>query len=170
MFTKPLRYTLFALSVVLSFVAVAWLVLYKTEGLRLYSVQTDSMRPSLLPGDLVVDLKAQPSDIKAGAIVSYVSANGSGQITTHRVVANKPGNLITKGDNLAQPDPAVPYNMVIGKGQAVVPGAGYLLDQLHRPVLLIGLFYIPALFIAVAEAKRLARHFGRRPYQSDSGV
>ncbi len=170
--SRFVRYFLLALSVILALTALSGLVLYKTAGLRLYSVQSGSMAPAILPGDLVVDLKTQSSTLAPGEVISYISSNGSGEVITHRIINidNNRGIITTKGDNLAQVDPPVPVNAVIGRQLKTIPAAGYLLDDLHRPGVLIALIYIPGLVIAAAEIKRLSRHYGRRPYQADIGL
>jgi signal peptidase I len=169
---KIVRYFLLGLSGLLTALALSGLVLYKTAGLRLYSVQSGSMAPLILTGDLAVDLKTSSSILKAGDIISYISSNGSGEVVTHRIVNidNNKGVVITKGDNLAQADPPVPADAIIGRTVKTVPAAGYLLDQLHKPLLLIALVYIPGIVIAAAEVRRLGRHYGRRPYQADTGL
>jgi signal peptidase len=168
--SRAIRYFLLGLSGVLAVAALSGLILYKTAGLRLYSVQSGSMAPAMLIGDLAIDLKAPSSLLKPGDVISYVSSNGSGEIVTHRIVNidNNKGVVITRGDNLAQADPPVPANAVIGRTVKTVPAAGYLLDQLHKPLLLISLVYIPGLVIAAAEIRRLGCHYGRRPYQADT--
>ena len=169
---KIVRDFLLGLSAILAVVALSGLVLYKTDGLRLYSVQSGSMAPAILPGDLVINLKTQLSALVPGDVISYTSSNGSGEVITHRIVNidTNSGVIITKGDNLAQADPPVPTGMVLGRSVKTIPAAGYLLDDLHKPALLIALVYVPGVVIAAAEIRRLGRHYGRRAYQADTGL
>lgn len=140
------------------------LVLWKAEGLRLYSVQTDSMVPALQPGDLAISVK--PARLQSGDIISYRSSNNSSQIISHRLIKTflRKGYVIAKGDNLNYPDPAVPYSSITGKTIKVIPKMGYAINTLRSPAGLIGLVYLPALALAAYELSRLAGHINYRPY------
>ena len=160
-FLRTLFYLFLASLVCLS---LAGLVLWRIDDLRLYSVQTDSMTPALQPGDLAISIK--PARLQPGDIISYRSSNNSGQIISHRLVQTLPakGYVITKGDNLSYPDPAVPYSSITGKTIKVIPEMGHAINALRSPVGLIGLVYLPALALAAYELSRLMSHFNYRPY------
>lgn len=164
-FLQTVFYLFLAVVVVAS---LAGLVLWKTEGLRLYSVQTGSMRPALQPGDLAISIK--PARLEPGDIISYRSSANAQQIISHRLVALYPqkGFVITKGDNLAYADSAVPYSSISGRTIKVIPKAGYFIDVIHQPVGLIGLIYLPALAVSAYELSRLASRLSYRSYGLDS--
>jgi len=149
------------------FAGIGGLVLWQTKGVSLYSVQTNSMAPSLKKGALVIDTKARADSINNGDVISYFSSNGNHFVVTHRVVRVERnfGVIITKGDNLSQVDPPVLLSSVIGKTATAIPKAGYAYNIIRTPLGLVGLVYIPAILILTFEIRRLIRHFGRRTYR-----
>ncbi|HET7827715.1 MAG TPA: signal peptidase I [Candidatus Saccharimonadales bacterium] len=160
-FVKVFFYGLLAGAVAAS---LAGLVFWKFEGLKLYGVQTDSMAPALRRGDLAISLK--PAQLQPGDIISYHSSNNASRIISHRLVQIYPakGYAVTKGDNLAQPDPAVPLSSITGKTVKVLPNLGYAADALRNPAGLIGLVYLPALALSAYELSRLINYLSYRPY------
>jgi signal peptidase I len=152
--------------------AAAGLVLWKTEGLRFYSVQTGSMSPVLQPGDLVVSVKPQAKDLQVGDIISYASPRNPQKIITHRIFQANPNKayLITKGDNLSYQDPPIAYSSVISKAVKAVPKLGYGLDFLHKPLGLISLVYLPATLITAYELQKLAARYTYARYRFDSSL
>ena len=74
-------------------------------GLRLFSIQTDSMYDTLMPGDLVVDTAVKdPATLKPKDIITYWTViDGERVLNTHRIVEIYDGNgyliFATKGDN-----------------------------------------------------------------------
>ena len=121
-------------------------------GLRLLSIQTDSMYPTIDPGDLVIatevkDLSAlrprivdkeDPSKvIYEGDIITYWTViNGERVLNTHRIVNvyDGGGYLIfqTKGDNNTLEDPlTVHESEVVGQYKAQIPGVGKVFDYLQ---------------------------------------
>ncbi|MBQ9151274.1 MAG: signal peptidase I [Clostridia bacterium] len=121
-------------------------------GLRLLSIQTDSMYPTIDPGDLVIatevkDLSAlrpritdkdDPTKvIYEGDIITYWTViNGERVLNTHRIVGiyDGGGYLIfqTKGDNNTLEDPlTVHESEVVGQYKAQIPGVGKVFDYLQ---------------------------------------
>lgn len=132
--------------------------------MKFYSVQTDSMSPVLQPGDLTITLR--PDRLQPGDIVTYRALNNPRQIISHRLIQIYPsrGYAITKGDNLAKPDPTVPISSVTGKTVKVIPKIGYGADILRSPAGLIGFVYLPALALATFEISRLAAALNYQAY------
>ena len=119
---------------VVTLVLVAAVALSPLTGIRLLSVESASMSPAIAVGDVAVAVPGEPSGIREGDIVSFVSRGG---IVTHRVVANRTslGELATKGDANEQPDiEPVPYANVIGSVSLVVPQAQPVTEALSTPV------------------------------------
>ncbi len=164
---KFLKYLLALILLALVLASASWLALWRIEKAQLLSVQTGSMEPALKKGDLAINVKAQPDSIKPGDIVSYFSLEDRNKIVTHRVIQANPsqGYFVTKGDNLSQPDPAVPYSALNGKTVKSIPKLGYFFDLLHKPVGLVAFVYLPALAVATFEMWILASHYKNRPYQ-----
>lgn len=92
-------------------------------GYTIYRVQTDSMEPTLMVGDVIVDKKVSPEDIKKEDIITYDCYTGTlaGQTITHRVVTDPESRngtyyYQTQGDNPnAEPDDIISYDQVEGK-------------------------------------------------------
>ena len=77
-------------------------------GKSLVTVQSPSMEPTFMQGDLLVMTKVTEEEAKAlpaGTIITYrapIDINNDGQIgdiNTHRIVKNENGVIITRGDN-----------------------------------------------------------------------
>jgi signal peptidase len=134
--------------------AIVWLAMW-LGGFSLNSVQTSSMAPVLQPGDLAVSIKPSPDNLDVGDIITYKIASGAS--ITHRIYALNPkqGTITSKGDNLAYPDPPIHLSQIQSKTVKAVPSAGALLDYLHRPLGLILLVYLPALFICAFQLQKL---------------
>lgn len=73
-------------------------------GRVVLNIQTDSMKPTIQPGDLIITKKYAGEDIEKGDIISFFSVEQETTIIkTHRVVkvTNQDGTITftTKGDN-----------------------------------------------------------------------
>lgn len=152
-----LRYLKFLLNFYLAAAVLAasvWLVLW-ASGFSVYSVQTSSMAPVLQPGDLAISVKPSLNQLNIGDIITY--KNASGISITHRIFGLNPrqGTITPKGDNLTYPDPPIHISQIQSKTVKAVPSAGSMLDYLHRPLGLILLVYLPALFICALQLQKL---------------
>jgi len=119
-------------------------------------VLSGSMAPKINTGDLVVDDKltpAQAANLHPGQIISFRSASNSRQIFTHRIAAVEtiPGGgiaYVTKGDaNASRDGPVAPSTSVVGLYQSKVPDGGYVLNALHRPLVLGLILASPILWL-----------------------
>ena len=91
-------------------------------GIRMFSIQTESMYPTLLPGDLIFDVGVKdPGELRNGDIITYWTViNGERVLNTHRIhqIYDGGGYLIfsTKGDNNTIADPlTVHESEVVGQ-------------------------------------------------------
>ena len=109
-------------------------------GLRLLSIQTPSMKPTINDGDLAIATSVKPEDIRPDDIITYWTViNGERVLNTHRVVNIYDGGgfLIfeTKGDaNTVVDTLTVHEREVVGKYQFRIPGLGKVFDYLQTPV------------------------------------
>ena len=116
-------------------------------------VTSDSMAPAFQAGDLVL-LQPVKEIIQPGMVVAY---DFQGDLITHRVVEVVGDMLVTKGDNNLEIDPwRVPFASVIGEPNTRIPYAGYLLDFVKSPPGLLLLIILPACWILVIEARKVA--------------
>ncbi|WP_422772079.1 S24/S26 family peptidase [Plantactinospora sp. WMMC1484] len=86
---------------------------------RLARVQVtgSAMSPALSAGTVVVE-PVDFAEIDPGDVVAYQAGD---RIVVHRVVARRPGHLLTAGDNLPLYDPPVPRAAVLGRVPQVAP-------------------------------------------------
>ncbi len=130
-------------------------------GWRFDTVYSGSMEPAINVGSMVVVRQVDPSAIRDGDIITFVSRVKADSFVTHRVVevTNDEGTLafLTKGDaNDAPDEDSVRASDVVGRVRFSVPYAGYAADFLRKPLgfgLLIGL---PALLIILFEARNIS--------------
>ena len=132
-------------------------------GIRVFSIQTESMYPTLLPGDLIFDTGVkEPEELREGDIITYWTViNGERVLNTHRIheIYDGGGYLIfaTKGDNNTIADPlTVHESEVVGKYSFRVAGLGKVFDYLQTstgfliviviPVFLFFLFHLIQFF------------------------
>ena len=132
-------------------------------GIRVFSIQTESMYPTLLPGDLIFDTAVkEPEELRKDDIITYWTViNGERVLNTHRIyeIYDGGGYLIfsTKGDNNTIADPlTVHESEVVGKYSFRVNGLGKVFDYLQTstgfliiiviPVFLFFLFHLIQFF------------------------
>ena len=75
------------------------------------TVTGGSMRPVLLPGDIVIVDPSQGEYLDAGDVITFME---DGTLLTHRVVQVQEDRLVTKGDGTPYPDSAIFARQVIG--------------------------------------------------------
>ena len=104
-------------------------------GYSVFRVQTDSMEPTLMIGDVILSKKVPAEEIKVGDIITYDCLTGTleGQTITHRVVLDPEERdgmyyFVTQGDkDGAMQDAEVSFEQVEGKYVQTLP----LLDKLY---------------------------------------
>ena len=101
--------------------------IYFAPGYNLYLVRSESMRPAINMGDLIITSPLNGpinGEVKPGAIVTY---QRSKQLITHRVQSIDGNTLVTKGDAVEDPDPwPVTVSDVKGIYLFKIPFVGYL--------------------------------------------
>ena len=152
-------------------------------GIRIFSIQTESMYPTLLPGDLIFDVGVKDADeLRTGDIITYWTViNGERVLNTHRIheVYDGGGYLIfaTKGDNNTIADPlTVHESEIVGKYSFRVPSVGKVFDYLQTstgfliviviPVFLFFLFHLVQFFRVLFEYQNVKN---RIKYEQERG-
>ena len=103
-------------------------------GYSPFSIQTNSMAPSLKSGDLIIVKSVDPATLKVGDIISYYDTiDGENVIKTHRIVNIFDDGVrlyTTRGDNNDVDDDYVLTEVdIIGKYQSIrIPLLGYIID------------------------------------------
>lgn len=95
-----------------------------------FVVQSGSMSPAIMTGDLVVVERVDPATIVPGDVVTYITLDSAP--VTHRVVGVEEAptgdiQFVTKGDANDISDDPVPANYVLGRVTLVIPYLGHLL-------------------------------------------
>ena len=105
-------------------VIAVFLLIYWISGLRLCSVESGSMEPTIPTGSLcIVNSKARYEDIEVGDVVVYIRKSDSKRII-HRVIEITGDGMITKGDANSASD-----------GLSVTAENLYAKNLFHIPVL-----------------------------------
>ncbi|MCD8376934.1 MAG: signal peptidase I [Oscillospiraceae bacterium] len=107
-------------------------------GLRVLSVQTESMYPTINAGDLIIDKGvSDPSTLEVGDIITYWTViDGERVLNTHRITAIYDGGgyliFATKGDNNTSEDSlTVHESEVVGRYWVRIGGLGKAMDYLQ---------------------------------------
>ena len=152
-------------------------------GLRLLSIQTDSMYPALLSGDMIIDVAVKdPADLRPKDIITYWTViNGERVLNTHRIetIYNAGNYLIfeTKGDNNTSVDPlTVHESELVGQYWFRIPGLGKVFDYLQTstgfllvvliPVFLFFIYHLVQFFRVLFEYQNVKT---RLKYEQERG-
>ena len=111
----------------LVFILVGLGFLYFVPGYNMYLVRSESMKPAINMGDLIISGPVGgpvSNDIAPGTIVTYEYHD---ELITHRIEGIDGTTLITRGDAIDNPDPwQVTISDVRGVYLFKVPYVGYL--------------------------------------------
>ncbi len=104
------------------------------NGVRISTISTNSMSPTITPGSLIVS--AKQTKYYKGDIITFKEKNANtgsetGRVLTHKVIDVKKENtdlfFITKGDGNEIPDPGqIQEDQILGKVLIILPNIGYL--------------------------------------------
>ena len=138
-------------------------------GLRIFSIQTDSMYPTMEPGDLILDSAVDDAaSLNIGDVITYWTViDGQRVLNTHRIhqIYDGGGYLIfeTKGDNNTIADPlTVHESEIVGQYNGMkISGLGKVFDYLQTstgfllvvvvPVAIFFLFHLIQFFRVLFE-------------------
>lgn len=120
-------------------------------GIELLSIQTESMYPTLDPGDLILDKRVKnTADLKIGDIITYWTViDGERVLNTHRIFEIYDGGnyliFSTKGDKNEVQDPlTVHESEVVGKYTGIrLKGVGKAFDFLQTSLGFLIIVVVP---------------------------
>ena len=152
-------------------------------GVRPFSIQTDSMYPTLNAGDLIFDTAVKDTtELEVGDIITYWTViYGERVLNTHRIteIYDGGGYLIfaTKGDNNTMGDAlTVHESEVVGKYKSKIPGLGKVFDYLQTstgfllvvvlPVFIFFLYHLIQFFRVLFEYQNVKN---RIKYEQERG-
>lgn len=86
-------------------------------GYRMFTVASNSMKPSYEIGDVIVVKQINKNDLKVGDVVSYLGtrADMKDKIVTHRIISIDGDDITLKGDANTVEDPVINYSQIYGK-------------------------------------------------------
>lgn len=113
-------------------------------GLKSFVIVSESMEPTINPGDAIFIKEVTQNELKENDIISFKDGN---IINTHRIVKinNDNGNITytTKGDNNKNEDRlAVPFDKIEGKYEFKLSKVGILVEIIKSKVTLVILLII----------------------------
>lgn len=133
-------------------------------GMRLYSVQTASMEPTLMQGDLVISKAVKDAkELKHDDIITYWTIiDGERVLNTHRIVeiSEVSGSLAftTKGDNNPTNDSQYVHQKdVVGKYASRIGGVGKVFDYLQTSTGFLLVVVIPVLIFLLFQLVQFFR-------------
>ncbi len=132
------------------------------SGVRFASVLSDSMRPSLTTGDMMVVRSVDPERIKAGDVILFRSGADPNTTIAHRVVEIVDGSggpaFVTKGDaNEVEDRGAVSASRVQGKVEYHLPMLGYVTREMREPLFFLLALAVPGSLIIASEVWNIVR-------------
>lgn len=120
-------------------------------GYRSLIVQSGSMEPTIMTGDVIIIAKA--NDYVKNDVITFQDEEGL--ITTHRLITiaeKEPKVYSTKGDaNRVSDDASVVFDQIMGKVILTVPKLGYFLIFVRSKIGMTVFVGIPALLIIIDE-------------------
>jgi len=140
------------------------------QGYRSFLVQSGSMEPSIMMGDVVITTKALRYN--QNDVVTF--RDNDGRTVTHRVIEIEDTGytplLVTKGDaNDTKDRHKIGTDQVLGKVSLVIPKLGFVIAFSRTPVGLMILVIIPAGIIAIDEIKSVLKAIADRKKKKLSG-
>lgn len=132
-------------------------------GIKLMTVQTDSMEPSILPGDLIIDVEVKDaSELVPGDVITYWTfIQGKRVLNTHRIINVYDGGEFrffeTQGDNSTTADPITVHEKEIeGKCLYRIAGIGTAIDFMQTS---LGFFLVVVLPVLIFFIYHLIQFF-----------
>jgi signal peptidase len=133
------------MTIALAFVILVSLFLYLSPDYDLYVLRSESMKPTLNMGDVIIAGPASGSPLTPGTIVTFVRNR---ELVTHRVVSIDGNNVSTKGDALEEADPwLVPISDIKSIYLFKIPYLGYVTSFVRTKLGWFLLIILPAMLI-----------------------
>jgi len=104
------------------------------EGEAWARAASSSMAPLIQVGDELRVVPLDPALVRRGMILAYRDER---RLIVHRVLANGPQGVVTKGDALAKPDGLIGWDRIVGRIVAIRTPSGRTmeLDRFPRPLI-----------------------------------
>ena len=139
-------------------------------GYKLYIVDSDSMsKTDFNAGDLIMVKEVDPSTLKEGDIITFISQSGAnfGETITHKIrklttdARGNPG-FITYGTTTDTDDETVvTYMYVLGKYENKIPKLGYFFNFMKTPAGYVICIFIPFMILIIYQGVKCFMMFRR---------
>jgi signal peptidase len=164
-FVRGLAYALLCLSLL---AVLAVVLAPQVAGVRFATILSNSMRPSMTKGDMIVVRSVDPQHIEAGDIILFRSGADPNATIAHRVVeivGNDSGRgpaFVTKGDaNEVEDRGVVSASRVLGKVQYHVALLGHVTREMREPRVFLLALAVPGSLIVGGELWNIFRALRR---------
>lgn len=128
-------------------------------GYKLFLVQSGSMEPSIMTGDIVV-INRQKNYFVNDTVTFKDSQN---RVVTHRIVNIDQEKISTKGDANRTDDPEIiNQNMILGKVLLVLPKLGYVVAFAKSLPGLVVLIIIPCFVLIGDEVIKVTKNIKKK--------
>ncbi len=141
-------------------------LLPRTGWYRVETVLSGSMKPSFVPGDLIVVTPEPARDVRVGQVISYSIPVGDHHVETHRVAMilhrGEHPVIRSKGDanNGLDPWTARLSDSTAWRLHTVVPHLGWLIVWLRNPLVHVLTVFLAPLLLALVWLARIWRNPG----------
>jgi signal peptidase I len=146
----------------LSLLLLAALLLATASGYRPLIDHSDSMRPAIRAGDLLIVHAEPATSVRLGEIVSFIDPGLNGKLVTHRVVAIHPArgriDFRTRGDANSTPEAwSISRGGSVGAVGFRAPGVGRAIAWTADPWVRRTMLTLAALVLSTALLRRIWR-------------
>lgn len=133
-------------------------------GYKAFIVLSDSMKATDFDaGDLVITKNVDPTTLKEGDIIAYVSNDTSnyGEVVTHKIRTVNFDNTFTTYGTTTDTDDELPvdYSQVIGKYQFAIPMVGTFFNFLKTTPGYICCIFVPFLVLIILQGLQTIKLF-----------
>ena len=133
-------------------------------GYKAFIVLSDSMKATDFDaGDLVITKNVDPTTLKEGDIIAYVSNDTSnyGEVVTHKIRTVNFDNTFTTYGTTTDTDDQLPvdYSQVIGKYQFSIPAVGTFFNFLKTTPGYICCIFVPFLVLIILQGLQTIKLF-----------
>lgn len=136
--------------------AISWISSRDDLAFRTFVIQSGSMEPSIMTGDIVV-VKSQ-ENYQPTEVITFLDT--SNRVVTHRIleVAKQSDDLLykTKGDANQSADPdLIPRKNIVGKVNLVVPKLGFAVAFAQSRYGILLFIVVPVVLIIYDELRKI---------------
>ena len=117
---------------------------YNLIKFKSYVILSNSMQPTIDPGDVIFIKKSTVNDLEVGDVVTFQKNDF---IATHRIIEIQEDKVITQGDNNNLADEPLDKSNIMGEYIFRVPKVGYIYSFVGSPIGMITLATIITIVI-----------------------